>query len=89
MKTVAAVWEERSEQERHVALRYCRPRFPPSSTPLLLLTPALLPTHSGVDMTPEQLDVAVRNLDAYTRDVCKFSKPNMKFVRGEIEYLDK
>ncbi len=40
-------------------------------------------------MTPAQLDVANRNMEGYTRDVCKFSKPNMKFIYGEIEYLDK
>lgn len=44
---------------------------------------------TGVDMTPSQLNVATRNLEAYSRDVCRFSTPNMKFVHGEIEYLDK
>ena len=43
---------------------------------------------TGVDMTESQLDVARRNLDAYTHEVCKFSKPNMSFVLGEIEKLD-
>jgi arsenite methyltransferase len=43
---------------------------------------------TGVDMTESQLDVARRNAEAYTRDVCKFPKPNMTFVLGEIEKLN-
>eukprot|EP00195_Chlamydomonas_chlamydogama_P015612 CAMPEP_0202901272 /NCGR_PEP_ID=MMETSP1392-20130828/14163_1 /ASSEMBLY_ACC=CAM_ASM_000868 /TAXON_ID=225041 /ORGANISM="Chlamydomonas chlamydogama, Strain SAG 11-48b" /LENGTH=419 /DNA_ID=CAMNT_0049587817 /DNA_START=214 /DNA_END=1475 /DNA_ORIENTATION=+ len=44
---------------------------------------------TGIDMTPSQLEVANRHLEAYTRDVLKYSKPNMRFIQGEIEYLDK
>ena len=32
-------------------------------------------------MTPEQLAVAQKYLDSYTRDVLKYKKPNMKFVK--------
>ena len=31
-------------------------------------------------MTPTQLEVAVRNAEAYSRDVCGFGRPNMKFI---------
>jgi hypothetical protein len=45
------------------------------------VSPALpLVTTTGVDMTPAQLDVANRNMESYTKDTCKFSKPNMKFI---------
>ncbi|EGD78833.1 methyltransferase type 11 [Salpingoeca rosetta] len=42
---------------------------------------------TGVDMTEEQLDVARRHVDAFTRDVLKLDAPNMKFVKGYIEDL--
>lgn len=32
-------------------------------------------------MTDEQLSVAHKYLDSYTRDVLKFSKPNMRFLK--------
>ena len=31
-------------------------------------------------MTPTQLEVAVCNAEAYSRDVCGFGRPNMKFI---------
>lgn len=43
---------------------------------------------TGVDMTQSQLDVATRNMESYTRDVCHFNKPNMAFILGEIEKLN-
>eukprot|EP00798_Chlamydomonas_sp_ICE-L_P010730 gene10731-17805_t len=30
-----------------------------------------------------------KELEAYSKDVLKYEKPNMKFIKGEIEYLDK
>ena len=44
---------------------------------------------TGIDMTESQLSVARANLDAYSRKVCGYSKPNMTFILGEIEKLDK
>ena len=36
---------------------------------------------TGVDMTPAQLEVAVRNSEAYARDVCGYkSGSNMTFI---------
>ncbi len=31
-------------------------------------------------MTPAQLDIANRSMESYTKETCKFSKPNMKFI---------
>ena len=42
---------------------------------------------TGVDMTEEQLDVARRHVDAFTKDVLKLDKPNMAFLHGYIEDL--
>mmetsp|Transcript_12377 Transcript_12377/g.33776 ORF Transcript_12377/g.33776 Transcript_12377/m.33776 type:complete len:409 (+) Transcript_12377:72-1298(+) len=42
---------------------------------------------TGLDMTDEQLSVANKYLEDYTRDVLKYQKPNMRFVKGEIENL--
>lgn len=42
----------------------------------------------GVDMTEEQLDVSRKYVDEFTKSL-GFAKPNMKFVNGHIEYLDK
>ena len=44
-------------------------------------------TVTGVDMTKEQLDVARRHVDAYTRDVLGYPATNMRFVEGHIEDL--
>eukprot|EP00200_Dunaliella_tertiolecta_P001860 CAMPEP_0202348770 /NCGR_PEP_ID=MMETSP1126-20121109/6548_1 /ASSEMBLY_ACC=CAM_ASM_000457 /TAXON_ID=3047 /ORGANISM="Dunaliella tertiolecta, Strain CCMP1320" /LENGTH=384 /DNA_ID=CAMNT_0048940485 /DNA_START=177 /DNA_END=1331 /DNA_ORIENTATION=+ len=42
---------------------------------------------TGIDMTDEQLAVANKYLESFTKDVCKYSKPNMRFIKGEIENL--
>ena len=44
-------------------------------------------TVTGVDMTKEQLDVARRHVDAYTKDVLQYPATNMTFVEGHIEDL--
>jgi len=44
-------------------------------------------TVTGVDMTKEQLDVARRHVDAYTKDVLGYPATNMRFVEGHIEDL--
>lgn len=38
-------------------------------------------TAAGIDMIPEQLEIANRHLESYSRDVLKYSKPNMKFIQ--------
>eukprot|EP00210_Caulerpa_lentillifera_P001291 g1244.t1 len=43
---------------------------------------------TGVDMTEEQITVADKYVQEYTESL-GFAKPNMKFVKGHIEYLDK
>eukprot|EP00240_Pyramimonas_obovata_P003755 CAMPEP_0118941488 /NCGR_PEP_ID=MMETSP1169-20130426/33978_1 /TAXON_ID=36882 /ORGANISM="Pyramimonas obovata, Strain CCMP722" /LENGTH=369 /DNA_ID=CAMNT_0006886247 /DNA_START=46 /DNA_END=1156 /DNA_ORIENTATION=+ len=42
----------------------------------------------GIDMTDEQLDVARAHVDSYTKTL-GYSKPNMSFIKGNIEFLDK
>ena len=42
----------------------------------------------GVDMTNEQLDVANRHVDYHTEKF-GYDKPNIEFVKGNIEELDK
>eukprot|EP01023_Acetabularia_acetabulum_P068147 TRINITY_DN956_c0_g1_i6.p1 TRINITY_DN956_c0_g1~~TRINITY_DN956_c0_g1_i6.p1 ORF type:complete len:531 (-),score=56.56 TRINITY_DN956_c0_g1_i6:121-1713(-) len=44
---------------------------------------------TGLDMTEEQLDVARVHADEYCQKTLGFSKTNMNFVKGNIEYLDK
>lgn len=41
----------------------------------------------GIDMTDEQLDVANSHIDFHTKKF-GYEKPNVKFVKGEIEKLD-
>ena len=43
---------------------------------------------TGVDMTDAQLDVARKYVDDYTQDTLGYSSSNVKFVKGQIEYLD-
>lgn len=43
---------------------------------------------TGVDMTDEQLDVANRHIDYHTEKF-NFKKPNVQFLKGHIEELDK
>ncbi|KXZ46284.1 hypothetical protein GPECTOR_45g154 [Gonium pectorale] len=43
----------------------------------------------GVDMTPSQLAVATSHAESYCRDTLGFAGCNMRFVAGEIEYLDR
>eukprot|EP00210_Caulerpa_lentillifera_P001290 g1243.t1 len=43
---------------------------------------------TGVDMTEEQIAIADKYVQEYTESL-GFAKPNMKFVKGHIEYLDK
>jgi arsenite methyltransferase len=43
---------------------------------------------TGVDMTREQLDVAQRHVEEYTK-ARGYSKPNLRFVEGHIEFLDR
>ena len=45
-------------------------------------------TVTGVDMTDAQLDVAKSHVEEYTANVLKYDAPNMRFVKGQIEYLD-
>eukprot|EP00898_Chlorokybus_atmophyticus_P006822 jgi/Chlat1/7140/Chrsp57S06808 len=42
----------------------------------------------GIDMTDEQLEVARGHVDEFTQTL-GYSQPNMKFIKGHIEYLDK
>ncbi|CAD7703979.1 unnamed protein product [Ostreobium quekettii] len=42
---------------------------------------------TGIDMTDEQLGVARSHLEAYT-GALGYSAPNMKFVKGHIEFLE-
>ncbi|GAX73403.1 hypothetical protein CEUSTIGMA_g855.t1 [Chlamydomonas eustigma] len=44
---------------------------------------------TGVDMTPAQLEVAIRHADVYSQKECGYDKSNMTFIHGEIEHLDK
>lgn len=41
---------------------------------------------TGIDMTPEQLDVARRHADAWTAEL-GYAQPNMRFLQGSIEQL--
>ena len=41
----------------------------------------MLDVCAGIDMTSEQLQIANKYVDSYTKDVLKLSKPNMKFVQ--------
>ena len=43
---------------------------------------------TGIDMTDEQLDVARRHVDTFTREI-GYAQPNLNFIKGHIEYLDK
>lgn len=43
---------------------------------------------TGVDMTDEQIDVSKKYVEEYTKSL-GFAKPNMAYVKGHIEYLDK
>jgi len=52
---------------------------PPGVAPQGLLAPGTL--RAGLDMTDEQLSVAHKYLDSYTKEVLGFSTPNMKFVK--------
>jgi hypothetical protein len=36
---------------------------------------------AGIDMTPDQLSVANKYVEPYTRDVLQYGKPNMKFIQ--------
>ena len=42
----------------------------------------------GVDMTPEQINVAIKHIDYHTK-LFGYSKPNVEFKQGFIEGLDK
>lgn len=42
----------------------------------------------GVDMTPEQLDVARRHSD-YHRDAFGYARSNVTFMQGRLEHLDR
>lgn len=42
---------------------------------------------TGVDMTDQQLEVANKYVDEYCTKTLGYDKPNMKFVKGEIEDL--
>lgn len=42
---------------------------------------------TGIDMTPEQVDVARRHAEDYCTQTLGYSKPNMRFVQGKIEDL--
>eukprot|EP01026_Neomeris_dumetosa_P019877 TRINITY_DN1801_c0_g1_i2.p1 TRINITY_DN1801_c0_g1~~TRINITY_DN1801_c0_g1_i2.p1 ORF type:complete len:415 (-),score=47.41 TRINITY_DN1801_c0_g1_i2:372-1616(-) len=44
---------------------------------------------TGLDMTDEQLEVARKYVESYCTETLGYSQPNMKFVKGNIEYLDK
>ncbi|CAD5126206.1 DgyrCDS14376 [Dimorphilus gyrociliatus] len=43
---------------------------------------------TGIDMTPELLDIAKKNVDCHTKTF-GYSKPNVEFKSGFIEQLDK
>lgn len=43
---------------------------------------------TGIDMTEEQLATAREHVDEWTRAL-GYREPNMRFIRGEIEYLDR
>lgn len=43
---------------------------------------------TGIDMTPDQLNVALKYVEQYTTEVLKYKTPNMKFIQGTIEKLD-
>lgn len=43
---------------------------------------------TGVDMTQEQLSVAQRHMEAYSKDVLNYKTSNMRFLLGEMEHLD-
>jgi len=43
---------------------------------------------TGIDMTEEQVAVADKYLPEFTKTL-GYKKPNMKFIKGHIEYLDK
>eukprot|EP01083_Nonionella_stella_P174374 604273_1 len=43
---------------------------------------------TGIDMTDGQLKVARSHIDSYTKSL-GYHKPNLKFVKGYIEFLDK
>lgn len=44
---------------------------------------------TGIDMTEEQLEIARKHVDTYTKKVFgEHSKPNMHFVKGYIELLE-
>ncbi|EFJ44058.1 hypothetical protein VOLCADRAFT_95757 [Volvox carteri f. nagariensis] len=43
----------------------------------------------SVDMTPPQLDVARAHCKSYCCETLGYGQPNMQFVQGEIEYLDR
>ena len=40
-------------------------------------------------MTPAQLQVANANAKSYCCETLGYSRPNMTFIQGEIEYLDR
>lgn len=44
---------------------------------------------TGVDMTAEQLDVARGHADQYCTSTLGYAAPNMRFVEGQIEFLDR
>ncbi|CAG9466402.1 unnamed protein product [Pedinophyceae sp. YPF-701] len=44
---------------------------------------------TGVDMTEEQLAVARKYIDSYCKETLGYAEPNLDFVHGHIEYLDK
>ncbi|GLC51856.1 hypothetical protein PLESTB_000555900 [Pleodorina starrii] len=44
---------------------------------------------TGVDMTPSQLEVARAHCKSYCCETLGYSQPNMRFIQGEIEYLDR
>ncbi|KAI3425190.1 hypothetical protein D9Q98_008959 [Chlorella vulgaris] len=44
---------------------------------------------TGVDMTQAQLAVARKYVDEYCSQTLGYAAPNMRFVEGEIEYLDR
>jgi arsenite methyltransferase len=42
----------------------------------------------GIDLTPEQIQVAERNIEEFTTPL-GYRQPNLRFIEGHIEYLDK
>lgn len=42
---------------------------------------------TGIDMTDQQLQVAMKYADSYCVDTLGYDQPNMKFIKGEIEDL--